>query len=537
MTLTVEGVTRETSTDLPYRRTVQDMVKHAAETFHVVEKCVFTVSTKGLFDIYLKNLDASIQQEHNCNTCRHFFHLYGGLVWVDGYGVSKSIAWGVEPYHPYSKAFKALKEEVERRQILTPFVAPSKFLGRPTDGGFEHFYLEVPKHLVHTDALKTPEQLEAEYVQSHQTLTRALGEYSIDVLRNALKLLKSESLSRSEQFVGWVEWLIKQRLVMSNLAYNAMMRKNILWGAVVTSPAGWCSPRSSSVGQLIDWLTQNMDIVAIKHKWDEMLDPVKYLRPQAAPKDGAIDRAEKIFETLGAASALDRRYAMHDEIRAQGRLLWTPRDIIENKSTKHGLFGDLRKSAPAIEQIEAPAVKMSYARFERKVLPNAAKIQLRITSGNMNFTQFLTAVHDDALPIFQWDNYQNRNPFSSYFHRNGSTAREFNLTPSTWVDVMLITLHPKYWASGTYEDGIALLLKDCKDTSNEGGNAIFPETLKSQFHEVRSVVEAKSRMMKIQGFEQSSAAGVGFRSGNGELHLRVTEEDGMFNRYIIDRLD
>jgi hypothetical protein len=65
------------------------------------------------------------------------------------------------------------------------------------------------------------------------------------------------------------------------------------------------------------------------------------------------------------------------------------------------------------------------------------------------------------------------------------------------------------------------------------GTGIFPETLKSELHEVRSVIEAHSRQDSITGLADATACGINAVGAT----VRVTAQSGITNTYKIDRLD
>jgi hypothetical protein len=102
-----------------------------------------------------------------------------------------------------------------------------------------------------------------------------------------------------------------------------------------------------------------------------------------------------------------------------------------------------------------------------------------------------------------------------------------------WAKVTAISLRPSLW-NGSFAHqgtGALLVLEGCKDSATNQGNALFPETLKSELHGARATIEAFSKIAKIGGAEQASACGLEIVG----THVRVTDGNGVRAEYKIDR--
>ena len=150
----------------------------------------------------------------------------------------------------------------------------------------------------------------------------------------------------------------------------------------------------------------------------------------------------------------------------------------------------------------------------------------------------VTATHADAPPIIQWDNIDARNPVSWYLYSGGSPAHQFNVVGGQAVEVTAITQKPSEWNGGMQHQGtgIIFLMNGAKDQRTPS-LCLFPEILKSEFHGVRSVIEAHNKSGRISGVNESSASGLlcdiketwGINlyvtSGGQELHYRIDRMD------------
>jgi hypothetical protein len=263
------------------------------------------------------------------------------------------------------------------------------------------------------------------------------------------------------------------------------------------------------------------------------MHPLQYQRPQAAPKAGAIDAAEKLVDQMGLGPSLVRRYARLEDVE----LLWRPTPAVD-KPTRGGVFAGVKargEEAKASRNLRLPGKTMTWEKFARTVLPTCRDIEL-FTPVRGDYVGLTTAVHPDAPPILQWDREDRRNPVSWYRRVNGSLAGDWGLKGATWWKVTGVCDMPANWfgARSTYT-GIVFLLNNAIDWCNNT-SALFPETLRSELHGIRSVVEAYSNQNKLQGEDEASACGLALGSG-GPVRLRVTDAAGDSLEYTLDRLD
>jgi hypothetical protein len=135
------------------------------------------------------------------------------------------------------------------------------------------------------------------------------------------------------------------------------------------------------------------------------MHPLQYQRPQAAPTSGNIERAEKLVEKLGIQRSLERRFARLGEIQT----IWKPTEEVKHEG--NGVFSHIKpKNKNEIPKMELPPIKMTWRKFCETVLPSAKGIEFYV-NGVDNYSAILTAVHEDAPPILQWET-KNTEPLS-----------------------------------------------------------------------------------------------------------------------------
>lgn len=122
------------------------------------------------------------------------------------------------------------------------------------------------------------------------------------------------------------------------------------------------------IGTLLKDVATGMDFATVSARFASKMHPLKYQRPQAAPRVGNIADAEKIVAQLGIARSLERRFARIDEIDT----LWKYRPVPEvpdrvrvfsrlvagrhgthaaRRSTDHDDLGQVRGHGPADSRI------------------------------------------------------------------------------------------------------------------------------------------------------------------------------------------
>ena len=153
------------------------------------------------------------------------------------------------------------------------------------------------------------------------------------------------------------------------------------------------------------------------------------------------------------------------------------------------MFDHLKAKGTAVKEVELPAKAMTWGKFRDTVLPDATGVEVELGLGGQPFYGLVTAVNQDAPPMLQWDGLegQPRNPVSWYFWHGGSLATAWALAPG-WVQVDAIMLSPCHWQSAKLshqEQQIFFALSNARDSRSAGGG-YFPETLRAEYHGIRS---------------------------------------------------
>ena len=496
---------------------------------------LFTTDADDLFDVYVGSFpDEATQQHHRCSACSHFIRRFCTLALIDADGNLAPAMWHEDDApDAYKPAVAAMARRVRRAKVTGVFLARDAVWGTPESGNWHHFSVTLPPAILHSHRVLTPGQSMAENREDFGIVQRALAEFSLTTVELAERLLQSDALYRAEKVLGQAQWLSK--LHRDRDAVQGDRKANVVWLAVATAPAGFCHPRSSLIGTLLEDIAAGMDYEQVSRRFADKMHPLRYQRPQAAPTAGAIEAAEKLVEKLGIQRSLPRRFVRSlDEVHA----LWKPAPP-KDELAKGGVFGHLKpkgeESMPM--SLRAPAQTMTWDKFQRTVLPTAERIEFQAPRTGA-YTSLLTTVNMDAPPILQWDSEEKRNPVSWYFWHGGSTASQFNLPAGQFCQVNAITLKPSMWNGGHEHQGAGVLfILDGARETRQPQACLFPEIMKSELHGVRSVIEAYSRSASAEGINEQAAAGVMLQKGvSWDATVRVWS-GGHSTDYRLDRWD
>ncbi len=488
--------------------------------FEQVEGPIFTTNAMGLFDAYLAAFPDSERQYHNCNACRRFIESYGGLVNQNG----ESVLWDIaEVPFEYVSSVGAMLQRIDTAKITGVFLTSEKTLGLPSnrstkhDKYWTHYAVQVPEARRYKERAVSAEQKQAELRQDYQILSRALSEFTVEGLQLAIRILESDTLARDKKFQDQAQWLLDA------LRTRKARGQSSLWPLVATAPAGWCHPRSSMIGTLLEDIDAGLPLETIRDRWNKKMHPLQYQRPQAAPTEGNLDQAEKLIEKLGVRAALRRRYALASEVPA----IWRP--AAPAKGEDQGtVFGHLRKRSEAAQRVlQIPGqTQISWEKFAEKVLPEACTLELYVPTAAF-FGAITTAVNADAPDIFQW-----KGPFAQFGIVPFSTPKHWGLQPD-WTPIAQIS-HPAR-APHAEVDAALLILEGAKG-ADARSLALFPEALKSDFHPIRASIEALSKSGKMEDAPPGQvAAGLWIGTGGFGRTIRATNASGDRRTFVIDR--
>lgn len=511
-----------------------------AERIAAVAEPLFTTDARpdALWAAYLAAFPDDARAFYTCHSCRDFIHRFGGLVRIESDGHVVPFLWSaLEVPETVAAIVESQHAIVARSRVKGVFRWGADPWGLPQNiaqkTGATWTHLSGTPRTHHARRTETPSQQAAALREDFGILSRSLADFPLAVVEEAVRVLQSGALTRSEKAEGVASWLLA---LCRAIAAAPKAKRNLMWRAVATAPPGFTHVRSSVLGTLLEDIAAGLPFAEVSRRWAEKLHPLQYQRPTAAPSEGQIAVAERRVKELGIERSLARRFATLDDVLAK---VWEPRaDEAAPASNGAGVFDALRQDATRVKALELPAQTMTWEKFARTVLPLATTLEV-LAPARGGYYGLVTAVDAAAPPIIQWDGLDGhpRNPVSWYFYNNGSTAGQWGLAPD-WTAVGAVFLAPFAWQEPTRFAHQGRQLFFALPTAREtraSGLALFPEILRAELREVRSVIEAYSNRTQIVGAEHGTANGLAF-DGKTRVRLRVKTPSGRAV-YDVDRWD
>ncbi|KAK2807805.1 hypothetical protein FQN50_005348 [Emmonsiellopsis sp. PD_5] len=548
------------------------LFKHMARR---AEDLLFTRNTAPIFHCRRENPDIplntvfensippELQQVFRCSTCAHFLNHFGDLCLVDeSTGALIPLFWDPKVKSLpslFHEPVKAMVDTFKDRSVGAEFrITKEKYLhlGTETRGGFNHMVFDFPnsKRLITPQAARNIPSTS----EQREMLERILKDYSAETVRKTASMLLEDRLPYADAHKAAIRWLRQaQKQDPTGLPSMAWEKQYNIISHLAASAFTGClhQLRSGALAVLLDGVQDGWSFAKLERKWRELCDPQFYLRPQAAPTEGNIAAAEKLFEELGLKKDdLRRRYITLEDIPEQAFIYKS----VQAKRTKQesikksGIFKDVipraKRTTPINDSELGPPKSISFTNFVRTVLPTAKKVEIKLSSGEYLF--FCIAGYPGSKPLMQWHTPDNL--VSVFTFTNRVDPSHYNLH-TEWNEVTAIFPQPHLWDNIPATTTFPLLPSEAPEFSVQNrkhgfkylfaidgiqdnitkGLCLFPQNLKSEFHSVRATIEAYSSMEKISP-SNTFVGGVSVDRSRGEKierMFRVIDYEGQIKLY------
>ena len=380
----------------------------------VLEGNVFEVAIDRdeIVDIYLASFPTGTNEIfrkrrwHDCSCCKSFIKQIGGLVSINN-GVVTSI-WdfntGDTTYQP---VIDALSKYVHSKSIENIFATKESKYGIETnyeylgDGGiltFDHFYLETPPHLkLNERKYDTVGTYKGEMRAIRDVFKRSLEEISEESILTVLELVSQNSLYKGN------EW---QTALTSLLSHNRNYRKSnnkeaYLWENTTNVGIIIGKIKNHSIGVLLTDITEGMDLDMAVRRYEKIVAPENYKRPNTIFTKKMVEGAEKKILELGYMNSLGRRYATLDDITVNN-ILFCNRDSAKRIV---GSVFDSMLSETTDKNKFSKVEEISIEDFVNKVLPLTSNIEVYLENSHRNNMVSLIAPKNiESKTMFKWNN-------------------------------------------------------------------------------------------------------------------------------------
>lgn len=355
-----------------------------------------------------------VRTEHDCSCCRGFIKKLGSVVTIaEGKLVT---VWDFKiagAYQEVADTMAALiRKEAAAHGIHNVFLHTEKVVGIEKNiqnlGGpvrtWEHFFVNLPTEAVAgADIGGRLSDTRA----TRDVMFRSLKELTLDATDTVLDLIAQNSLYRGEEQKFALESFRKFQVEFAKLK-NDEARDLYCWARIKAAPPSVTRIRNTALGTLLVNLSDGMDLEDAVKAWEKVMAPTNYKRPTALVTKAMIAKAQETLKELGLLSALDRRYAVSEDISVTNVLFADreARKIMADRAS--AVFEDLADRVPEKLKNLDKVEEVSMDDFLNKILPRTTSLEAFVENRHAgNFVSLIAPTDPTARRLFKWDN-----PFS-----------------------------------------------------------------------------------------------------------------------------
>lgn len=376
------------------------------------QSTLYTVSLDKdvLWDVYLMSFPEGTnpiykeRTEHDCQCCKQFIRTIGNVVSIDENNNLVSI-WDVVLDNFYQEVANELSFFVKNHQINNIFLHNEKKIG--TDFNYQifedkpniswtHFHVQLPGEFIKQDF----ESVLSDYRADKDVLLRSLLTISKDSLDIVLDLIDQNSLYRGEENKFALESF---RNLKTEFAKVKNGKENTFcWSKIKTLPQSVTRIRNTSIGTLLQDLSEGKDLERSIAAFEAKVAPANYKRPTAPITKMMIEKAKQTINDLGLLSALDRRFAVPEDISITNVLFADGKAKTRIMDT---VFDQLADNIPTNIKNLDKVEEVNIEDFIANILPKATSLELMFDNCHSgNLVSLIAPVDLTAKGMFKWNN-------------------------------------------------------------------------------------------------------------------------------------
>jgi len=365
---------------------------------------LFVVDTGDLFETYLAAFPEGtdpiyrVRTVHDCNADKNFIRRLGNLIMLGDNGERISVwDWvGALPY-PYDLVAVRLSNVVQQAPIKSVFRTKEKLFGSAPNRDnhdesivWDHFMGKVASRHHST----TPDKLRGERDAIAQVLHRGLDELNASDMETVLDLIEAKALYRGEEHVASIKGF---RQLQAGYV-TAADRDAFVWSHLDDRNARF---RNTVIGTLLTDLAEGVELEKAVKKFEAKVAPENYKRPTALITPKMIEQAVETLNTLGLTDAIERRYAVIEDV-AVGDVLFVDNEV---RGKMKGGLADLLMSSAKVKSLAYDLAYSAPISIEDFMALGSKKIELVVGNDQLrNFVSLTAPVHADSGLLFKWNN-------------------------------------------------------------------------------------------------------------------------------------
>lgn len=391
------------------QRNFEGLVLDATHLFEVA------VDKDEMWNLYLDSFPAGTNEvfrerrEHDCSCCRHFIKAIGNVVVIKN-NVVKTI-WDFEIDDPtYAPVVKALSMYVRTKEVTDVWFSREGKVGtdsnyeESTDKGiifWQHFSLKLPKQFVNTRSESLGE-IKGSFRDTRNVFKRSLEELTEESILTVLELISQNSLYKGEEWKGVLQEFLKFKRAYMALP-SQYEKDNYTWEQSVKIGGAMGRIRNHSIGTLLVNISEDMDLDEAVKKYEAIVAPENYKRPQAIFTKKMLEDAKKSVDELGYSESLPRRFATLDDITVNN-ILFSNRDSAKRISGAN-VFDDMANEVAIDPKRFSRVEEIAIADFLTGVLPTATELEVFLENRHSpNMVSLIAPENRDCKTMFKWNN-------------------------------------------------------------------------------------------------------------------------------------
>ena len=287
---------------------------------------------------------------------------------------------------------------VRSKPIRAPYFSDTETIG--TDYGYDthtpsikwdHFSVELRD--VYTGP-KSIADVTGTAVSQRNVFHRALEEITQDAIESVTQLIDANTLYKGKEWDARLIKLLQHKIVFDAIESD-YLKNNYSWEYCTAELA---AIRNSSIGTLLQELSEGMDLETAVTRYEKITAPENYKRPKPVFTKAMLDRAKQTVTELGYMPALNRRFAVLEDISVRD-VLYSNKDAAKQMKDA---FSDLEAK---VKPAQLPTgTEISIEDFIKDVLPTATKLEVMLENSHAKNFVSLIAPQDACKSMFKWDN-------------------------------------------------------------------------------------------------------------------------------------
>ena len=394
------------------QKNLQQMSKDSSRLFTV------NVDIEELYNLYLDSFPAGTNEiyrerrEYDCSCCRHFIRDVGNIVSIKN-GELHTI-WDIDPVSEdkYNVVADALDAYVKQKAISGVFFKKEKRIGTPNNremlptgeiNKYEHFFVDLPEICIYKEMYgHTLEGDLSQFRDIRNVFKRSLDEISKEAVDTVLELIAQNSLYKGSE---WKRQLTEFKNYQKEYGKLTDKQKELwTWEKSITAGAVIGKIRNHSIGTLLVNISEGMDLDLAVRKYEQIVAPTNYKRPNAIFTKKMLEDAKKTIAELGYMDSLQRRFATLDDITVNN-ILFSNKDAAKRIAGAMDLFDEMEQDVAIDPKRFSKVEEISVEDFIKNVLPVAKELEVYLENKHIqNMVSLIAPEVADAKTMFKWNN-------------------------------------------------------------------------------------------------------------------------------------